>query len=87
MLVADDGKEPRLRVKAASIACSLGPSRAGAEHTETGLNAACMATRNVLLCALFLLTCKSSEEDASVFAFLETRYTCSKPDTVITHTV
>lgn len=48
-LPADDGKEPRLRVKTSSIACYLGPSSAGAEHTQMELNTASVATRNVFL--------------------------------------
>ena len=73
-LTADDGKEPRRQVKTSSIAYYFGPS----EHTQTELNAASGATRNVPH-TQFLLMCKSSEGEASVFALRETLYIKNKP--------
>lgn len=77
-LPVDDGKEPRLRVKTSSIACYLGPSSAGAEHTQTGLNTASVATRNVFL-PYFCWRVRAAREKHLSSFFLVTLYKLNKP--------
>lgn len=65
-------------LQTASIHCYLGPWSGGAEHTQTALDAAHGATRNVLL-PYFCW------REASVFIFHKTNITSL--NAVITHTV